>query len=194
MITHKFREVMAFADAVTVLRRGKLAGDGRGRASSRPTRWRAMMVGAEELTVQPPRTRRMPARPRLEIEASRCARRRRRMRPCTTSRSPIRAGEIVGIAGVSGNGQRELVEVLAGQREADGRRDPRRMASPITPRARRCAATSVAACRRSRCATPASPRMSVAENMALRNFDRPPFASGGWWLNRGAVPRTPRSA
>ena len=34
--------------------------------------------------------------------------------------------------------------------------------------------------------------MRVAENMALRDFDRPPFASGGWWLNRGAVPRQRR--
>ncbi len=40
-------------------------------------------------------------------------------RRCATFRSRIRAGEIVGIAGVSGNGQRQLVEVLAGQREAE---------------------------------------------------------------------------
>ena len=40
MITHKFREVMAFADEVTILRRGKLAGRGTSRIS-RPTAWRA---------------------------------------------------------------------------------------------------------------------------------------------------------
>ena len=40
MITHKFREVMAFADEVTVLRRGKLAGAARS-PTSRPTRWPA---------------------------------------------------------------------------------------------------------------------------------------------------------
>ena len=56
-------------------------------------------------------------RPRLELENQR-ARRRRRDRGLRRSLE-VRGGEIVGIAGVSGNGQRELVEVLAGQREAE---------------------------------------------------------------------------
>ncbi len=54
MITHKFREVMAFADEVTILRRGKLAGNGKV-ADLTPDSMARMMIGAEELTVQPPR-------------------------------------------------------------------------------------------------------------------------------------------
>ena len=54
MITHKFREVMAFADEVTILRRGKLAGSGKV-AELTPDSMARMMIGAEELTVQPPR-------------------------------------------------------------------------------------------------------------------------------------------
>src|SRR5256886_17498750 len=54
MITHKFREVMAFADEVTILRRGKLAGHGRV-ADLTPAGMGRMMIGAEELTVQPAR-------------------------------------------------------------------------------------------------------------------------------------------
>ena len=117
MITHKFREVMAFADEVTILRRGKLAGSGRV-ADLTPDAMARMMIGAEELTVQP----------RARGRSRRCA-----AGDCKKSRAlddagavavrdvslAVRGGEIVGIAGVSGNGQRELVEVLAGQREAE---------------------------------------------------------------------------
>ena len=54
MITHKFREVMAFADEVTILRRGKLAGHG-SVADLTPDSMARTMIGAEQLTVQPPR-------------------------------------------------------------------------------------------------------------------------------------------
>src|ERR1700694_5631456 len=54
MITHKFREVMAFADDVTILRRGKLACHGRV-ADLTPDSMARMMIGAEELTIQPAR-------------------------------------------------------------------------------------------------------------------------------------------
>ena len=47
----------------------------------------------------------------------------------------------------------------------------------------------VAACRRSRCSNACVARMSVADNMAFRDFDRAPFAAGGWWLIRAAIPR-----
>src|SRR6266700_2271858 len=54
MITHKFREVMAFADDVTILRRGRLAGHGRV-ADLTPDDMARTMIGAEELTIQPAR-------------------------------------------------------------------------------------------------------------------------------------------
>src|ERR1700675_3756994 len=54
MITHKFREVMAFADDVTIVRRGKLPGPG-GVADLTPDSMARMMIGAEELTIQPAR-------------------------------------------------------------------------------------------------------------------------------------------
>src|ERR1700757_1660454 len=55
MITHKFREVMAFADEVTILRRGKLAGRGPVKELT-PDAMARTMIGAEELTIQPPRS------------------------------------------------------------------------------------------------------------------------------------------
>ena len=61
MITHKFREVMAFADEVTILRRGRLAGAGRV-ARPHARRHGRMMIGAQELTKCSPRATRRSAR------------------------------------------------------------------------------------------------------------------------------------
>ncbi len=182
MITHKFREVMAFADEVTILRRGRLAGAGKV-SELTPDAMARTMIGAEELTVQPPRTGEA-GKARLELEKLRALDDAGAMAVHDVSLI-VRAGEIVGIAGVSGNGQRQLVEVLAGQREAEGgeirvagdpyhasREEMRRHKMsllPEEPLKNACVGG-----------------MSVADNIAFREFDRAPFASGGWWLNRGA--------
>jgi ABC-type uncharacterized transport system ATPase subunit len=181
MITHKFREVMAYADEVTILRRGKLAGNGRVRDLT-PDDMARVMIGAEELTVQPARSGAF-GNPRLHFtnlsaldDAGLPA-----LRNVSLS---VRGGEIVGIAGVSGNGQRQLVEVLAGQRDAesgdivvdgelyratrDEMRERKVSCLPEEPLRNACV-----------------PGMSVAENLAFREFDRAPFATGGWLLRLG---------
>jgi ABC-type uncharacterized transport system ATPase subunit len=182
MITHKFREVMAFADDVTILRRGKLAGHGRV-ADLTPDDMARTMIGAEELTVQPARTGEVTAA-RLELDKLNALDDAGAVAVHDVSLA-VRGGEIVGIAGVSGNGQRQLVEVLAGQREAESgkilvigevyhasREEMRRHKMsllPEEPLKNACVGG-----------------MSVADNIAFREFDRAPFASGGWWLNRAA--------
>jgi ABC-type uncharacterized transport system ATPase subunit len=183
MITHKFREVLAFADEVTVLRRGKLAGGGLV-AELTPDQMAQMMIGAQILPEPAGRNAEIGA-PGIEIAALEAL--DESGRPAVNGVSlTVRAGEIVGIAGVSGNGQRELVEVLAGQREAEsgeirvegvpfhaGRKEVRRLKFSLLPEEPL----------RNACA----PKMSVAENMLLREFDHAPYASGGWWLNPGAM-------
>src|SRR5271165_6159976 len=116
MITHKFREVMAFADRVTILRQGRVVGGGM-IADLTPDEMARSMIGAEQLAAQPPRAGDF-GRQRLEIrdlevndDAGQPA-----VRDFSLS---VHGGEIVGVAGVSGNGQHELVEALAGQRQAD---------------------------------------------------------------------------
>ena len=98
----------------------------------------------------------------------------------------VRGGEIVGVAGVSGNGQHELVEALAGQRLADAARSASAATSFMRP-APKCAATRSPACRTSRCKNACVGRMSVAENLAFRGFDRPPLAIGGTWLRPAKI-------
>ncbi len=182
MITHKFREVMAFADAVTILRRGKLAGQGKV-ADLTPDAMARMMIGAEELTVQPARVGEVGAT-KLELDKLSALDDAGAVAVHDVSLA-VRAGEIVGIAGVSGNGQRQLVEMLAGQREVAG--GEMRVAGDIYHAQRE-------EMRRHKMSLlPEEPlknacvgRMSVADNIAFREFDRAPFATGGWWLNRRA--------
>ncbi|MEO0869054.1 MAG: ATP-binding cassette domain-containing protein, partial [Cyanobacteria bacterium J06642_11] len=93
----------------------------------------------------------------------------------------VHSGEIVGIAGVSGNGQRELVEVLSGQRLST--------AGQLKVNGELYTATRAEMFHHQVYALPEEPlrnacvpTMSVAENMALRTFDRPPQAKWHWWL------------
>jgi simple sugar transport system ATP-binding protein len=186
MITHKFREVMAFADAVSVLRRGRSSGEGRV-GSLDPTKMAEMMVGEREIPqAKGQKLSAAAARsdPRLSIAALEV----NDDSGLTAVRDftlDVHPGEIVGIAGVSGNGQKELVEALVGQRAKAGGeirisgkpytatrgeiRDWKAYSLPEEPLKNACV-----------------PGMSVAENMALRNFDRAPLAAG-IWLKAGAM-------
>ncbi len=182
MITHKFREVMAFADEVTILRRGKLAGAGKV-ADLTPDGMARMMIGAEELTVQPARVGNV-GETRLELTRLNARDDAGAVAVHDVSLT-VCGGEIVGIAGVSGNGQRQLVEVLAGQRSAES--------GEIRVAGNRYGARREEMRRHKMSLLPEEPLknacvggMSVADNIAFREFDRAPFARGGWWLNRGA--------
>src|SRR5262245_41353 len=118
MITHKFREVMAFADRVSVLRRGQLAGVGSVRDLT-PAAMAEMMVGSREIPgAEKQRGRNDNRDGRVLLSIRNLTVEGDSGLPAVNNGSlDVRAGEIVGIAGVSGNGQRELVEALMGQRE-----------------------------------------------------------------------------
>ncbi len=191
IITHKFREVTAFADDVTVLRRGSVAGSGS--AKNLSTRELAeMMVGAEPPATALSRAPQCRGTAVLEIED---------LHADDDIGLPVLEGfnlrvhafEIVGVAGVSGNGQDELIEVLAGQRRAtrgqlrvsgknyqpkrDQIRQQRVRLLPEAPLRNACVA-----------------HMSIFENMAFRCFDIAPYTRGGWLLNRAKMRERARAA
>jgi len=111
LITHKLREIMDITDEVSVMRRGEMVATVQTAATS-PTELAELMVGRKVLL----RVEKTPAKPGavvLQAEGLRVVDRHgvERLRGIGFD---IRAGEILGIAGVAGNGQSELLEVIAG--------------------------------------------------------------------------------
>jgi ABC-type uncharacterized transport system ATPase subunit len=116
IITHKLPEVMAVAHRATVLRRGQVTGTVM-IAESNPNELARLMIGREIL----PLVDRAPSKPGedvLSVEHIRLA--GPNVMPLLDDVSfRVHRGEIVGIAGVAGNGQTELVDVIVGLRKAD---------------------------------------------------------------------------
>ncbi len=189
LITHKFREVMAYCDEVTVLRRGRFVGGGK-TASLDVSGMAEMMMGEARVRNEAVGTRSPAGRSVLRIEGLR-ARGDNGLEVLHGIDLTVRAGEIVGIAGVSGNGQRELVEVIAGQRGATGSR--------ISVNDEDHRPTRAMLRNHKFCTLPEEPlknaavaRMTVAENMAFGVFDQPPFQRAGFLLDRKAIARLGR--
>nr|WP_112430508.1 ABC transporter ATP-binding protein [Thermogemmatispora tikiterensis] len=114
-ITHKLREVLDLTDRVTVLRRGRNVGELVTRETNQAEIAR-LMVGREVLL----RVEKRPARPGpvvLRVENLHASS-DRGLEALQGVSFEVHAGEILGIAGVEGNGQSELVEVLSGMRRA----------------------------------------------------------------------------
>lgn len=193
LITHKFREVMAYADDVTVLRRGR-AVHFSAVSDVTPASLARSMIGSDDAqpagdvpddrpthvadSVVPQETSGAPA---LHIQDL-CVQGDRGTLSVDRVSLTVRSGEILGVAGVSGNGQRELMEAIVGQRRRAsgsvnvlgvpyaGSRDQNHQLKlrslPEEPLRNGCVAG-----------------LSVADNMALRDFDLPPMSWGGWLLS-----------
>ena len=189
LITHKFREVRAHAGVVSVLRGGRNAGSGTVAALDTEALIE-MTFGARPASASAARAERAPGANYLELRDLSAL--NDRGSPAVRELSlEVASGEIVGIAGVSGNGQKELVEVLAGQREPEGGAIAvagvayRRSRAEMRERGVFLLAEEplASSCVRS---------LSVADNLALRDFDAPPFARTGWRVDRGAIERRAR--
>ncbi|MBX3332446.1 MAG: ABC transporter ATP-binding protein [Nitrospira sp.] len=187
IITHKLREVAAFADEVTVLRKGQFVGSGKV-SELNVSQMAEMMVGSE-VTVKPKqRNVRSTRTPKLVLQDIR-VKDESGVEVVRGLHLTIHEGEIVGVAGVSGNGQRELVEVLAGQRQA--------AVGTIHAHDQLYRPTREKIMRHKMFCLPEEPlqntcvgRMSVADNLAFRNFDIEPHAIGGWLISRPALRRS----
>jgi ABC-type uncharacterized transport system ATPase subunit len=180
IITHKFREVTTYCDEVTVLRKGKLAGSGKVREMT-TSEMAAMMVGEQRLGKTIEKTVQAPGPVLLEVKDLRANRDNGIEGVCGVTLS-VRSGEIVGIAGISGNGQRELVEVLAGQRLATAG-EIRVSGEPFQVTFEQIGKHQVYVLPEEPLRNACAPRMSVAENLALRTFARAPLAVAGSFLS-----------
>lgn len=182
LITHKFREVTAYADDVTVLRRGRQVHSGPVLATD-PARLAQAMVGdahAADAEAKPRAAARpVPAAGRAALEVRDLAVMGDRGTLAVRQLSfAVRPGEILGVAGVSGNGQRELVEALVGQRPRTGG-TVEVCGEPYAARRAENHRLKVRSLPEEPLRNACVGGLSVAENMALRDFDRPPLVAGG---------------
>lgn len=184
IITHKFREVMTFADEVTVLRKGNCVGTAT--VKNVDTQQLAKMMVGTEFVKKP--LHRQPSHvqnARLEIHNL-------KVNDDTQAQAvkdlslTVHSGEIVGIAGVSGNGQRELVEALSGQRSVRGG-EIRAHKQPYLSRREDMRKSHFYCLPEEPLRNACVPAMSVAENMVFRNFDHLPFTRYRWLLDRRAM-------
>lgn len=174
-ITHKLREVLASADRISVMRMGKMIGSVRPAEATQNT-LAEMMVG-RNVILQIDKSDAHPGEVVLNTRGLRVFDDRRHLAVDDVSLQ-VRAGEILGIAGVQGNGQTELAEALTGLRpltgghvSIDGRDIPH-----ITPRGMIEAQISHVPEDRHKHGVVLS--FSVRDNMALCSYYEPPYATG----------------
>ena len=111
-ISHKLEEIRTLCDSATVLRAGRVSGTARPRDETNASLAR-LMVGSD--LEESPLTAREPGEVRLALERYSMAAREPFGTALADVDLTVRAGEIVGIAGVSGNGQKELLAALSGE-------------------------------------------------------------------------------
>jgi ABC-type uncharacterized transport system ATPase subunit len=175
-ITHKLREVLDIADRVTVLRRGKKVGTVESEGSTEASLAK-LMVGRDvlfRLEKEPPKA----GAPILEVADLEVD--DDRGLPALRGLSlQVRAGEIVGIAGVDGNGQSELVEAITGLRVPRAG-SVRVGGKDITGAGVRGAlAAGVGHIAEDRHRRGLILDFTLAENLALREYRRPPLSRMG---------------
>jgi simple sugar transport system ATP-binding protein len=184
LITHKLHEVMDAADRITVLRDGKVTGTFAA-ADTNAEELSRLMVGRELVPLD-----KRPASPGeavLEVRDLTIRGGRGKARPVLDRVSfTVRAGEIVGVAGVSGNGQTELVQAIAGLRAVDGGAILLAGHDITGATARRIRETGLAHIPEDRYAWGAAVGESVADNAAMGHTAR--FGRGGVLL-RGRIRR-----
>ncbi len=175
-ISHKLDEVLEIADRITVLRRGKVEASALDASSVTKDELARVMVGREVLfridkdyvdvgevvlevdQLEALDDRGLPALRQILFE--------------------IRAGEILGIAGVAGNGQRELAETICGLRHATSG-TVRLSSQEITNKSpRSILVEGVSYIPEDRVGVGSVPNMSVAENLALRSYRDEPIGRG----------------
>lgn len=180
LITHKLREVAAFADEVTVLRRSRFVVS-LPVSETDPDALAGHMMGGESIETVDERADQPKVGPAVLELKGLTVRGDNGLVAVKEVNLELHAGEILGVAGVSGNGQRELVQAIGGQRGIESgsilvagkpfrrTRDEIREAGLLTLPEEPLQNATV-------------PSMSVAENLALRTFDQ-----HKWLLNPKAI-------
>jgi general nucleoside transport system ATP-binding protein len=176
-ITHKLNEVLEIADRISVLRRGKLV-ETIPREGATEAGLARSMVGREVLlrVEKPPA---QPGEPLLQVKDL-VVRDDRGLEAVRDVSFEVRTGEIVGIAGVDGNGQSELIDALTGLRHPASGSISTAGEDISRATARQALDAGVGHIPEDRQRRGLVLDFNLAENLALHDFGREPFSKLGW--------------
>jgi simple sugar transport system ATP-binding protein len=185
-ITHKLNEVLDIADRITVLRRGKTI-DTVEREGATEEALARMMVGREVLLrveKSPP----TPAEPLLTVEDLN-VHDDRGLEAVRGVSFAVRGGELVGIAGVDGNGQSELIDAISGLRKASSGRVTIAGRDVTEAEPSTILDLGLGHIPEDRQRRGLVLEFSLAENVALHDYDKPPDSRWGWLFPRELIRR-----
>src|SRR5687768_7282833 len=176
-ISHKLNEVTEIADRITVLRRGKKI-ETLPAAGATEESLARLMVGREVL-LRVEKGASTPGEPLLQVESLHVTDDRgiEKVRGLSLE---VRGGEIVGIAGVDGNGQTELIDAIAGLRRSDAGRIVIAGEDVTNDGCRDCLDAGLGHIPEDRQRRGLVLDFSLAENLALHDYDAPPASRYGW--------------
>jgi simple sugar transport system ATP-binding protein len=186
-ISHKLDEVLEVADRITVLRAGRKIATLPARDCTQ-SQLATLMVGREIVAPQRGNAAHDRAIGQIVLQLAGVSAVNDRGLPALVDVDlALHAGEIVGIAGVAGNGQRELSEVLTGIRAVT--EGQVRIGGTIMPNAEPAAflARGIGHIPEDRLRSGLAPSMAVADNAVLREYNRPPVARGLFFAVRAAA-------
>ena len=179
-ISHKLQEVMAISDRVTVLRKGKVTAAGVSVAGATRQDLARLMVG-RDVVFQLEKKQQEAGEVVLKVENVHAE--NDKGLPAVRGMSfEIRAGEIYGLAGVAGNGQRELSQVISGLRKCSQGRILLNGVEINNHPAQYAIQRGLAYVPEDRTHVGSSPNLSVTDNVIMKNYQREPI-SHGWMLD-----------
>jgi general nucleoside transport system ATP-binding protein len=188
-ISHKLNEVLEIADRITVLRQGKQV-DTVPREGATPEGLAKLMVGREVvLRVDKPKAQ--PGETLLAVKELSVLD-DRDLPACRNVSFEVKAGEIVGLAGVDGNGQSELIDALTGLRKVSAGQIVVAGRDMTDAGARECLDLGVGHIPEDRQVRGLVLDFTLAENLALHDFRREPDSKWGWLYPRRLIQRAGR--
>jgi simple sugar transport system ATP-binding protein len=188
-ISHKLGEVLAIADRITVLRRGKTI-ETVPRAGATEESLAKLMVGREVL-LRVEKKPSQPGGPLLTVENLR-VQDERGLEAVRGISLEVRAGEIVGIAGVDGNGQSELVEAITGLRKPESGRIVAAGEDVTNEGSRGSLDAGVGHIPEDRQRRGLVLDFTLAENIALHDYREEPESKWGWLYPKRMIARATR--
>ncbi|MGH3105064.1 MAG: ABC transporter ATP-binding protein [Gaiellaceae bacterium] len=188
-ITHKLNEVLEIADRITVLRRGKTI-ETVPRQGATEQGLAKLMVGRDVL-LRVDKEPAQPAGPLLEVTDLQ-VRDERGLEAVRGVSFEVRSGEIVGIAGVDGNGQSELIDAIAGLRPVASGRVVVNGEDVTRAGCKHCLDAGLGHIPEDRQRRGLVLDFTLAENIALHDFDHAPASRLGWLYPRRLVARAKR--